>query len=129
MVSGIGGRASDRDCSGNDLPHLLQVVQRLLRTLAVNAGFIRTHPIVVADVFAMFTGVSSVLTGELGDPEGASNIGALVPFFMMALMAEDLIIATPFIVRAAMGSRQACNRYLFSETSWAEYVALRARHF
>jgi len=61
------------------------------------------YPIVVAGVFATITGVSSALIGELGDPEGASNIGALIPFFMMVLMAKGFIIATPFIVRAISG--------------------------
>ncbi|WP_299048685.1 type IV secretion system protein [uncultured Tateyamaria sp.] len=108
------------------------------------------YPIVVAGVFATITGVSSALIGELGDPEGASNIGALIPFFMMVLMAKGFIIATPFIVRAisgnimmpalsgglsgaysfgraAMGSQQAYNRYLVGGASGAEYAALRAR--
>ena len=110
------------------------------------------YPIVVAGVFATITGVSSALIGELGDPEGASNIGALIPFFMMVLMAKGFIIATPFIVRAisgnimmpalsgglgggysfaraAMGSQQAYNRYLIGGASGAEYAALRARQF
>ncbi|PXW66094.1 TrbL/VirB6 plasmid conjugal transfer protein [Loktanella sp. PT4BL] len=110
------------------------------------------YPIVVAGVFATITGVSSALIGELGDPEGASNIGALIPFFMMVLMAKGFIIATPFIVRAisgnimmpalsgglgggysfaraAMGSQQAYNRYLIGGVSGAEYAALRARQF
>jgi type IV secretion system protein VirB6 len=108
------------------------------------------YPIVVAGVFATITGVSSALIGELGDPEGASNIGALIPFFMMVLMAKGFIIATPFIVRtisgnimmpaltgglggsysfarAALGSRQAYNRYLIGGASGAEYAALRTR--
>jgi type IV secretion system protein VirB6 len=62
------------------------------------------YPIVIAGVFATITGVASALIGELDDPEGASNIGALLPFFMMVLMAKGLIIATPFIVRAISGN-------------------------
>lgn len=108
------------------------------------------YPIVVAGVFATITGVSTALIGELGDPEGASNIGALIPFFMMVLMAKGFIIATPFIVRAISGnimmpalsgglggaysfgralggSQQAYNRYLVGGASGAEYAALRAR--
>jgi type IV secretion system protein VirB6 len=108
------------------------------------------YPIVVAGVFATITGVSSALIGELGDPEGASNIGALIPFFMMVLMAKGFIIATPFIVRAISGnimmpalsaglggaygfgralggSQQAYARYLIGGASGAEYAALRAR--
>lgn len=108
------------------------------------------YPIVVAGVFATITGVASALIGELGDPEGATNIGALIPFFMMILMAKGFIIATPFIVRsisgnimmpalsaglggaygfgkALGGSQQAYNRYLIGGASGAEYAALRAR--
>ena len=108
------------------------------------------YPIVVAGVFATITGVAAALIGELGDPEGASNIGALIPFFMMVLMAKGFIIATPFIVRAISGnimmpalsaglggahgfgralggSQQAYNRYMIGGTSGAEYAALRAR--
>ena len=108
------------------------------------------YPIVVAGVFATITGVASALIGELGDPEGATNIGALIPFFMMILMAKGFIIATPFIVRAISGnimmpalsaglggaygfgralggSQQAYNRYLTGGASGAEYAALRAR--
>lgn len=108
------------------------------------------YPIVVAGVFATITGVSSALIGELGDPEGATNIGALIPFFMMVLMAKGFLVATPFIVRAisgnimmpalsgglsgsygfmraAMGNQQAYNRYLVGSASRAEYAAQRAR--
>lgn len=108
------------------------------------------YPIVVAGVFATITGVSRSLLAELGDPEGASNIGALIPFFMMVLMAKGFIIATPFIVRAisgnivmpaltsglggsyafgraALGNQQAYNRYLVGTASAPEHAALRAR--
>ena len=110
------------------------------------------YPIVIAGVFATITGVSSALISELGDPEGASNIGALLPFFMMVLMAKGFIVAIPFLVRAisgnivmpplsggldgtssfaraAMGSQQAYNRYLIGGASGAEYAALRTRQF
>mgnify|MGYP002628004528 CR=1 FL=1 len=108
------------------------------------------YPIVVAGVFATITGVARALLGELGDPEGASNIGALIPFFMMILMAKGFIIATPFIVRAisgnivmpamtsgmggayafgraAGGSTQAYNRMSVGAASGAEMVAIRGR--
>ncbi|MEN8950651.1 type IV secretion system protein [Planktotalea arctica] len=108
------------------------------------------YPIVVAGVFATITGVASALITELGDPEGASNIGALIPFFMMILMAKGFIIATPFIVRAVSGnivmpaltsgmggvysfgralggSRQAYNRMGVGTASGAEVVAIRGR--
>ena len=108
------------------------------------------YPIVIAGVFATITGVARSLIGELGDPSAAENIGALIPFFMMILMAKGFILATPFIVkaisgnivmpaltsgmsgaysfgRAAAGSGQAYNRYMVGSASGAEYLALRGR--
>lgn len=110
------------------------------------------YPIIVAGVFATITGVSRALLAELGDPEGASNIGALIPFFMMVLMAKGFIIATPFIVRSVSGnimmpalsagfggsyafarglagSQQVYNRYAIGGATGVEYAALRARQF
>lgn len=108
------------------------------------------YPIIIAGIFSTITGISGALITELGNPEGAPNIGALLPFFMMVLMAKGFILATPFIVRAisgnimmpaisgglgggyafgraAFGSQQAVNRYLMGNASGAEYAALRAR--
>lgn len=108
------------------------------------------YPIVVAGVFATITGVAGALFTELGNPNGASNIGALIPFFMLILMAKGFIVATPFIVRAisgnivmpaltsgmggaysfgraAMGSQQAYNRMGVGTASGAEMVAMRGR--
>ncbi|MCO6385264.1 type IV secretion system protein [Oceanicola sp. 502str15] len=108
------------------------------------------YPIVIAGVFATITGVSRALLAELGDPEGASNIGALLPFFMMVLMAKGFLCATPFIVRSISGnimmpalsaglgggyafarglsgSRQVYNRYVVGSASGVEYAALRTR--
>jgi len=108
------------------------------------------YPVVVAGVFATVTGVSAALINELGDPEGSTNIGALIPFFMMVLMAKGFIIATPFIVRAisgnivmpaltsgmggsyqfaraAMGSPHAVSRQNVGTASGAEAAGLKAR--
>lgn len=108
------------------------------------------YPIIIAGIFSTITGVSASLLGELGDPTAAPNIGALVPFFMMVLMAKGFILATPFIVRAVSGnimmpaitgglgggyafgrafagSQQAQHRYLMGTASGSEYAALRAR--
>ncbi|HQU67311.1 MAG TPA: type IV secretion system protein [Albidovulum sp.] len=110
------------------------------------------YPIVIAGVFATITGVSRALLAELGDPESASNIGALIPFFMLVLMAKGFIIATPFIVRTISGnimmpalsaglggsyafargfagSQQVYNRYAIGGATAAEYAAIRARQF
>ena len=108
------------------------------------------YPIVIAGVFATITGVARALILQLGDPASATNIGALIPFFMMILMAKGFILATPFIVRAisgnivmpaltsgmggayafgraAAGSGQAYNRYAVGSASGTEYLALRGR--
>ena len=108
------------------------------------------YPIVVAGVFATITGVARSLITKLGDPTDATNIGALIPFFMMILMAKGFIVATPFIVkaisgnivmpaltsgmggaytfgRAAYGSQQAYNRYAVGSASGSEVAAIRGR--
>lgn len=108
------------------------------------------YPIIIAGVFSTITGIAGSLLLELGTPEAAPNIGALLPFFMMVLMAKGFILATPFIVRAisgnimmpaisgglggsyafgraAFGSQQAINRYLMGNASGAEVAALRLR--
>ena len=62
------------------------------------------YPLVIAGVFSTLVGMSRSLMSELGDPSGASNIGALVPFFMMMFLAGGMIIATPLIVRSISGN-------------------------
>ena len=62
------------------------------------------YPVVIAGVFSTVIGMSRSLMTELGDPSGASNIGALVPFFMMMFLAGGMIIATPLIVRTISGN-------------------------
>ena len=53
------------------------------------------YPIILAGVFSIIIGVSRSLLFELGDPTAAPNIGALIPFFMMVMMAKGFILATP----------------------------------
>jgi len=62
------------------------------------------YPLVIAGVFSTVVGMSQSLLAELGDPDGASNIGALVPFFMMMFLAGGMILATPLIVRSISGN-------------------------
>ncbi|ATG37967.1 MAG: type IV secretion system protein [Rhodobiaceae bacterium] len=108
------------------------------------------YPVVIAGIFATIVGVAQALIARLGDPANASSIGALIPFFMMILMAKGFIIATPFIVRgisgnivmpamtagmggsysfarAAMGSAQVQNRALVGTATGAELAGMRAR--
>lgn len=62
------------------------------------------YPLVIAGVFSTVVGMSNSLLAELGDPAGASNIGALVPFFMMMFLSGGMILATPLIVRSISGN-------------------------
>ena len=62
------------------------------------------YPLVIAGVFSTVVSMSRSLMTELGDPSGASNIGALVPFFMMMFLAGGMILATPLIVRSISGN-------------------------
>jgi type IV secretion system protein VirB6 len=62
------------------------------------------YPLVIAGVFSTIIGMAQSLMAELGDPDGASTIGALVPFFMMMFLAGGMILATPLIVRAISGN-------------------------
>jgi len=62
------------------------------------------YPVVIAGVFSTVIGMSRSLMIELGDPSGASNIGTLVPFFMMMFLAGGMIMATPLIVRTISGN-------------------------
>ena len=130
--------------------HLFEVTKDYFaRWLSALISF-AMYPIVVAGIFATITGVARALISELGDPAGASNIGALIPFFMMILMAKGFIVATPFIVRAisgnivmpaltsgmggaysfgraAMGSQQALRRQSYGTASVPELMGIGAR--
>ena len=74
-----------------------------LRWLSSTASY-ALYPLVIAGVFSTVVGMSQSLLAELGDPDGASNIGALIPFFMMMFLAGGMILATPLIVRAISGN-------------------------
>lgn len=108
------------------------------------------YPVVVAGVFATIVGVADSLRTRLGDPADAESIGALIPFFMMVLMAKGFLLAIPFIVRsisgnvvmpamtsgmggsyefarAAMGSQMARRRVGVGSASGAEIAGVRTR--
>ncbi|RLQ84965.1 type IV secretion system protein [Notoacmeibacter ruber] len=74
-----------------------------LRWLSATISF-ALYPVVVAGIFATIIGVSRSLITSLGAPTASTNIGALLPFFMMILMAKGFILATPFIVRSISGN-------------------------
>ena len=48
--------------------------------------------------------MSNALLAQLGNPNSATNIGALVPFFVMVFLAKGFVAATPLIVRGISGN-------------------------
>ena len=61
-------------------------------------------PVFVAGIFATIIGITNALLATLANPENADSIGALLPFFMMILMAKGFILATPLLVRSVSGN-------------------------
>lgn len=55
-------------------------------------------------MFSTVVGMANALIAQVGDPESATNIGALVPFFVMMSLAKGLVAATPLIVRGLSGN-------------------------
>ncbi|MFC3314433.1 type IV secretion system protein [Falsigemmobacter intermedius] len=62
------------------------------------------YPVVIAAMFSTVVGMANALLDELGDPESATNIGALVPFFVMVFLAKGFVATTPIIVRGLSGN-------------------------
>ena len=62
------------------------------------------YPIVTAAMFSTVVGMANSLLAQLGDPKSASNIGSLVPFFVMVFLAKGFVAATPLIVRGISGN-------------------------
>lgn len=62
------------------------------------------YPIVIAAMFSTVVGMANALLSQIGDPNSATNIGSLVPFFVMVFLAKGLIAATPLIVRGISGN-------------------------
>jgi type IV secretion system protein VirB6 len=62
------------------------------------------YPIVIAAMFSTVVGMANSLLAQLGDPNSATNIGSLVPFFVMVFLAKGLVAATPLIVRGISGN-------------------------
>lgn len=62
------------------------------------------YPVVIAAMFSTVIGMANSLLAELGDPSSATNIGALVPFFVMVFLAKGFVAATPIIVRGLSGN-------------------------
>jgi type IV secretion system protein VirB6 len=48
--------------------------------------------------------MANSLLAQLGDPNSATNIGSLVPFFVMVFLAKGFVAATPLIVRGISGN-------------------------
>ena len=62
------------------------------------------YPIVIAAMFSTVVGIAKSLLAQLGDPNSATNIGSLVPFFVMVFLAKGFVAATPLIVRGISGN-------------------------
>ena len=62
------------------------------------------YPIVIAAMFSTVVGMENSLLAQLGDPNSATNIGSLVPFFVMVFLAKGFVAATPLIVRGISGN-------------------------
>lgn len=62
------------------------------------------YPLVIAGVFSTIVGMAQSLFTTLGDPNSATNIGALIPFFMMMFLAAGLIVAVPVMVKSLSGN-------------------------
>ena len=62
------------------------------------------YPIVIAGVFSTIVGMAQSLFTTLGDPNSATSIGALIPFFMMMFLAAGLIVSVPLIVKSLSGN-------------------------
>lgn len=62
------------------------------------------YPVVIAAMFSTVIGMANALLAQMGDPESAANIGALIPFFVMVFLAKGLVAATPLIVRGLSGN-------------------------
>lgn len=62
------------------------------------------YPVVIAAMFSTVVGMANALLDQMGDPESATNIGALVPFFVMVFLAKGSVAATPLIVRGLSGN-------------------------
>ena len=62
------------------------------------------YPIVIAGMFSTVVGMANSLLAQLGDPNSATNIGSLVPFFVMVFLAKGFVAATPLIVRGLSGN-------------------------
>ncbi len=62
------------------------------------------YPVVIAAMFSTVVGMANALLAQLGDPGSATNIGSLIPFFVMVFLAKGFVAATPLIVRGLSGN-------------------------
>ena len=62
------------------------------------------YPVVIAAMFSTVVGMANALLAQLGDPGSATNIGSLIPFFVMVFLAKGFVAVTPLIVRGISGN-------------------------
>jgi type IV secretion system protein VirB6 len=55
-------------------------------------------------MFSTVVGMANSLLAQLGDPNSATSIGSLVPFFVMVFLAKGFVAATPLVVRGISGN-------------------------
>lgn len=61
------------------------------------------YPIGIATTFSTVVGMANSLLAQLGDPNSVTNIGSLVPFFVMVFLAKGFVAATPHRILAWSG--------------------------
>lgn len=62
------------------------------------------YPVVIAGIFSTIIGLTTNLASVLGNPEDASSMGQLIPFFAMILLSMGLMAVTPILVSSLSGN-------------------------
>ena len=62
------------------------------------------YPVVIAGIFSTIIGLTTNLAAVLGDPEDATSMGQLIPFFAMILLSMGLMAVTPILVSSLSGN-------------------------
>lgn len=62
------------------------------------------YPVVIAGIFSTIIGLTTNLASVLGNPEDATSMGQLIPFFAMILLSMGLMAVTPILVSSLSGN-------------------------
>lgn len=93
-----------RPRADHDRAVALRCNEGFLPQMGLDDDQLRLCPIVIAAMFSTVVGMANSLLAQLGDPNSATNIGSLVPFFVMVFLAKGFVAATPLIVRGILGT-------------------------